>query len=302
MKSYVDLYIGHLAAEDKSPDTLAQYQGQLNRLEKWLKKNCNTDLSNEGIHAVTGIMLTEFYQTLHMRNFAVSTRNRYVIAIKEFFEFLMGIGAVSKNPSAVLHCIKEKETPDSIQPHMYDTEQIKALLNSILSGASYRNRERDVAMVAMILATGLRASELCSLNGSQLPDIRSGFVVCKRKGGNWKRVEVGNFALHHLETYLFIRGEPAADDPIFLSRNGHRMTRNALWKSFATKQLHADIPTGIHILRHTVLSAIDHDGGSALARDVGGHSSVAVTNRYVHTTQEERKQAINGTAFAELFS
>ena len=60
MKSYVDLYIGHLAAEDKSPDTLAQYQGQLNRLEKWLKKNCNTDLSNEGIHAVTGIMLTEF--------------------------------------------------------------------------------------------------------------------------------------------------------------------------------------------------------------------------------------------------
>ena len=54
------------------------------------------------------------------------------------------------------------------------------------------------------------------------------------------------------------------------------------------------------IFRHTLLTAIDHDGGSALARDVGGHKSVQITNQYMHPSMDERLEAVNATPYAAL--
>ena len=70
----------------------------------------------------------------------------------------------------------------------------------------------------------------------------------------------------------------------------------------ATRQKQAQLATGLHIFRHTVLSAVDHGGGSALARDVGGHKSVATTNRYVHTSKADRHNAVNSTPFGALLT
>jgi len=60
-----------------------------------------------------------------------------------------------------------------------------------------------------------------------------------------------------------------------------------------------NLKTGVHIFRHTLLTAIDQSGGSALARDIGGHTSVQVTNRYVHSSMEERLEALNSTVLAK---
>lgn len=302
MKNYVDLYIHHLAAEGKSPETLSQYKRQLEHLEAWLIECCGADFSSTHIRDVTGVMLTEYYQHLYERQLAVSTRNNYTVIIKEFFEFLEGVGAIAKSPAAVLRCVREKATPEDEQPHMYTQNDVQALLHSIATEKPRRNCLRDTAVVALIFATGLRASEVCNLNCSQMDEIRSGTLYCKRKGGDWKNVAVGSFAVGYIDRYLLSRGTPAADEPLFLSQKGRRLTRTALWKSLATKQRRADVSTGVHILRHTVLSAIDHDGGSALARDVGGHSSVVITNRYVHTSADERKHAVDHTPMARFMA
>ena len=71
-------------------------------------------------------------------------------------------------------------------------------------------------------------------------------------------------------------------------------------EALAAKQSRLDLQTGVHIFRHTLLTAIDHDGGSALARDVGGHKSVQITNQYMHPSMDERLEAVNATPYAAL--
>lgn len=76
------------------------------------------------------------------------------------------------------------------------------------------------------------------------------------------------------------------------------MDRKALWSALAAKQSRLELKTGVHIFRHTLLTAVDQNGGSALARDIGGHTSVHVTNRYMHSSMEERLDVLNSTELA----
>ncbi len=302
MNSLIDTYLNQITAEGGSPDTIAQYGGELRRFERWLQAEYALLLTSEQITQVNALMLTAYYQHLYKRELSVSTRNNYTIILKEFFEFLEKLAVIPENPSAVLHCIKEKQAQEKDEPSMYTESQIASLLDSIAGRKRRCNDLRDTAIVALILASGLRASEISNLDIAQMDEIRRGCVRCKRKGGNWKDVEIGAFAIPHIERYLLTRVKPCPEEPLFLSQKGNRLTRTAMWKSLAAKQKQADLATGVHIFRHTVLSAVDHDGGSALARDVGGHTSVAVTNRYVHTTPEERKEAVNNTPFARVLA
>ena len=105
--------------------------------------------------------------------------------------------------------------------------------------------------------------------------------------------------LCYLERYLLTRGSVDLTDPLFVSQKGNRLNRQALWESFHAKQSRAGLKSGIHILRHTLVSAVDHNGGSAIARDIAGHSSVQITDVYMHTNIEERKDALNNLPYLD---
>lgn len=109
MKSMIDLYIGQLAAEEKSLETLKQYGGVLRRFESWLASSHSCSISSDDISKITGVMLTEYYQYLFTRGLSIATRNNYVVIIRDFFEFLTQVNIIQTNPSAVLHCVKGKK-------------------------------------------------------------------------------------------------------------------------------------------------------------------------------------------------
>lgn len=111
---------------------------------------------------------------------------------------------------------------------------------------------------------------------------------------------MAEYALTHIERYLITRKKAELDAPLFLSTQGFRLTRTALWKSLAVKQRRIELATGVHIFRHTFLSSVDQLGGAAIARDLAGHSSITITDTYLHTSPEERKEAVKRTAFADL--
>ena len=71
-----------------------------------------------------------------------------------------------------------------------------------------------------------------------------------------------------------------------------------MWKSLA-KQQRLNLKTRVHIFHHTLLTAVEQAGGSDIARDVGSHSTMYVTDHYVHISMEERQQAVSETPFAE---
>ena len=212
---------------------------------------------------------------------------------------------MNEDASKVLRCVKDKKQRQKLanaQEKVYTSEQIAALLERMENGSDRLTDIRDLAIVALILGSGMRASEVCSLNICQMRDIQDGVVWCKRKGGETSEVNVASFVFPHIQRYLILRGRCAPDAPLFISQKGNRMTRNAMWKSFAAKQRELGLDTGIHRFRHTFLSDVDHhsNGSAALARDLGGHTSVAITNNYLHTTKEERQAAVNSMSYAGL--
>lgn len=304
MKSLIDLFINHLHAEEKAEKTLAQYQGVLERFERWLESTRGLTLSETDAASITALMLTEFYQYLFQQQFKTSTRNNYVIVLKEFFSFLTAMKAIPEDPSVMLHCIKEKKKPQDDDMAIYSAQDIEALLTSISEQAPRHNALRDTAIIALLLGSGLRAFELCSLNLSQLSEIQSGVVSVCRKGGNWAKVNVAAFVFPHVARYLLIRNPRNANEPMFLTQKGNRMTPNGLWKSLASKQRYAQLLTGVHRFRHTFLTDVDRNnsGNAAVSRDLAGHKSVSVTNTYLHTTADERQKVVNSMSYADLLS
>lgn len=307
MTSLIDRFMNQLTAEEKSPETLSHYREELTRFEEWLGEHYQLSLSEKHIPEVTAIMLSEYYQELYARGLSVPTRNNYVVILHRFFNYMAQLRVVKEDASKVLRCVKDKKHRQKLaeaQEKVYTTEQIASLLNRLENGSERLTDLRDLAIVALILGSGMRASEVCSLNVSHADAIQDGIIWCKRKGGQMAEINVAGFVYPYVQRYLFLRGRCAPDTPLFISQKGNRMTRNALWKSFSTKQRELGLDTGVHRFRHTFLSDIDHhsNGSAALARDLGGHSSVAVTNNYLHTTPAERRAAVNNMSYASVMA
>lgn len=302
MANLVDTFLNQLTAEEKRNKTREQYGGNLRRFERWLQETHFLSLTKDQIDSVTGLMLTEFYQHLHARNLKVSTRNAYAIALMEFFRFLQNAQVISDNPARVLHTVKEKKHADTDEHKQYTQTELESLLSAMEKGDLTRNALRDTAMIALALGSGLRAFELCSLNVFHLKAIQKGVIVVERKGGGWSEVNVADFVYPHVARYLLIRRNAQPDEPLFLSQKGNRMTPNSLWKTLAHKEKQLGLKTGVHIFRHTFLSDIEHDqrGGAAMARDLAGHKSIQITNNYLHTTPQDRQEAVNHMGYAHL--
>lgn len=303
MAQLVALFISHLSAEVKAETTTGHYAEVLYRFEGWLLQKHHLSLSNTDVQDINGLILVEYYQELHKRSLKTSTRNNYIVVLKKFFRFLIDTGVITDDPTRALHCVKEKRLSDDGDDKEYTPEQIKTLLELLAKPDVVRNNTRDTAIVALMLGSGLRASELCSLNVSDAVHIRNGQVSCKRKGKGCSKVEIAGFVWPYIDRYLWQRGKCAPDEPLFLSQKGNRMNRNSLWKSLHAKQQSIGIPSGIHRFRHTFTSDVDRNpiGGAAVSRDLAGHSSVAITNTYLHSNHKERQQVVNSMGYAELF-
>ena len=307
MPNLVDRFLDHLKAEEKSSETLAHYREELMRFEGWLGEHYQLSLQEKHVPEVTPVMLGEYYQDLFARGLSVPTRNNYVVILHRFFDHLTKMRVVNEDASKVLRCVKDKKQRQKLanaQEKVYTSEQIAALLERMENGSDRLTDIRDLAIAALILGSGMRASEVCSLDICQMREIQDGVVWCKRKGGETSEVNVASFVFPHIQRYLILRGRCAPDAPLFISQKGNRMTRNAMWKSFAAKQRELGLDTGIHRFRHTFLSDVDHhsNGSAALARDLGGHTSVAITNNYLHTTKEERQAAVNSMSYADMLA
>ena len=139
-----------------------------------------------------------------------------------------------------------------------------------------------MALVSLMLSTGLRISEVCGLNVSVVRDMESGKAQCLRKGGFWQPIKVSEDAVAHLKRYLGPR-IVNENEPLFLSNKLNRLTRNAAWKSLARVQRELELDTGTHILRHTAITIVAHETGSTTEAFLfAGHRNPATTARYIH--------------------
>lgn len=293
-------YASYYGATGVQPSTAAQCAEKLDRMFRTISQQYGVIFHDDHIEGLTPQVLTDFYISLADAGRTMTTRNNYVSFLNPFLLWAFKNELLPKDLSGVLstHKLPRRDMiPESdLKPKSLTDEQARQLLQT----RSWRkaNDVRDRAIIALFLYSGIRVSELCSLTLSSLLDQPEGLIYLKRKGGSWKHTEVGKQAMPYIEAYLATRTDLADHSrPLFLTSSGLPFDRKKIYKLLSYRQKTLGLPTGPHSLRHTFVTKAEHEAGSSLARDLANHSSLTITNRYTHTTPEERRAAVDSFVY-----
>lgn len=163
-----------------------------------------------------------------------------------------------------------------------------------------KNKERDLALIALLLASGVRLSEAVNLD---LKDVNLKMMVIEviRKGGKRDSVNVATFAKSYLESYLAIRQKrykaEKQDTAFFLTEYGgvlNRIDASSVEKMVAKYSQDFKIRVTPHKLRHTLATRLyDVTKSQVLVSHQLGHASTQVTDLYTHIVNDEQKDALD---------
>jgi integrase/recombinase XerD len=223
---------------------------------------------------------------------AVRSVVRRLTTLRNLFQFLLAEGKISKDPTELIPVPKQ---PQSL-PKYLNRNEIESLL-----GAPEPDKPmglRDRAMLELLYATGVRVSELCGL---QLSDLNRdmGLVRVTGKGNKQRMVPVGRAALSAIETYLdsgrsvLLKGKNSGF--LFIGSRGIPMTRKGFWKNVRSYGLKAAVKSKLtpHVLRHSFATHLLEGGADLRAvQTMLGHADIGTTQIYTHVMQSRLRQTI----------
>lgn len=280
------------SASGNMMDTTAQQCAEkLERIFNVLE-SFGVTVEDESVEGISGTVLQKWVNSMKADH-KISSINNYICIINPFLRWAFSMEYTDKDYSSVLHVMrlpKEDSIPEWERPKSkyYSKEQVDALLNS----SSGKNRVRDRAIIALLLGSGLRVTELCSLTIGEY-NRSHGSVYIKRKGNEWRHTEVADFVYDYVDAYLKTRPDANDDEPLFMTTHGQPCNRIQIYKCLSNKQKALDLAAGPHAIRHTFISEAEKVGGASVARDLANHKSLVVTNRYDHSSAEQRREAVN---------
>ncbi len=261
-------------------------------------------LNDESIDGLSGASLQRWFNA-YRKDRKETTVNNVVVTLNPFLRWAHtiypeGVGDFG-NILKTLRLPDYDKLPEDQRPKdkYYSDEQIAELLSIPKRKCDDSPlKKRDRAIIALYLASGLRASELCQLKIGSLTDHGHGYVYIRRKGGAWKTTEVAEFAYPYIETYLQTRKDRNdMNAALFVTTHGVPCNQNQLYKSMRHRQSKVtgaeSMQRGNHTFRHTFVSSVEKIGGGAVARDLANHKSLAITNRYDHSSADQRRMAVD---------
>ncbi|HKO25237.1 MAG TPA: site-specific tyrosine recombinase XerD [Chloroflexota bacterium] len=272
-------FIAYLRAERGfSPNTICAYQNDLAQLADFARAGpVELDLADRGT-------ILAFLLHLHEREYAPSTVARKVAAVKSFYHFLHRQGWIDVDPTASI----DSPHVSKYVPKAASVDEIDRLLAQL--DDSSPTTVRDKAMLELLYATGMRVTELVSLDLEHV-DFENNSVRCAGKGGRVREIPFHDGARDSLTRYIE-EGRPKLvgvhDSPaLFLNHHGERLTRQGFWliiKGYA-KQAGIEKITP-HTLRHSFATHLLNNGADLRAvQELLGHSCIATTQIYTHVTE-----------------
>lgn len=291
LKQSLNSFIHYLSVErGLSPNTLESYERDLTSYLDYLqKRNVRSLAQSDKMH------ITDYMLHLKREGKAPSTLARSMAAIRSFYRFLLMEKWIDRDPTAHMSVPK----PDKKLPKSLDVSEVERLLDA--PDASTPAGVRDKAMLETLYATGMRVSELVSLNVDHI-HLGMGFVRCYGKGGKERIVPIGRMAIESLDDYLgharskLLKG--ADDGALFVNHLGKRLTRQGFWKILKKYAKQAGIQKEItpHMLRHSFATHLLENGADLRAvQEMLGHADIATTQIYTHVAQTKMKQVYEQT-------
>jgi len=276
-------FLSYLLAErGLAKNTIEAYQRDNEYFCQFLKEKGVFTFSSVGVHD-----LLDFLAVLKEKKHAPSSLCRMLISIKVFFRFL-------KKEKIVAESIAEHfESPKLWQliPEVLSVEEVETLLNApdlhSLQGA------RDKAILEVLYASGLRVSEVCALN---LSDVDDACVRVKGKGGKERLVPIAAAAVKAIDHYLLEFRKNDKEEALFLTSTGKRIDRVLIWKQVKryAKQVGIQKEISPHTFRHSFATHLLENGADLrVIQEMLGHSHIATTDRYTHVSQSHLAQAFH---------
>jgi integrase/recombinase XerD len=292
VKEAVDNFLDYLAVEKGfSANTIAAYRNDLHQLASFIEEEAAKRGAIPPWAAFDRQAMMSYLLELKGRGYAAATVARKVAAVKSFFGFMVAEGIMKENPTEGVASSKVGKS----LPKPISIAQVHRLLEQPAKSAT-SEAKRDSAMLELLYASGMRVSELVSLNLADL-DTGGGYVRCFGKGHKERLIPIHDRAVKAVKDYLsevrprLVRGDEKA---VFLNRRGERLTRQGLWQILKGYAKAAELGTEItpHTLRHSF--ATHMLGGGADLRSVQellGHANISTTQVYTHLTTEHVRRA-----------
>jgi site-specific recombinase XerD len=279
LEFYFEKYKNYLSLEKgRSQGTIKEYLRKIKIFLNWLKQN--------NIKKINDDVIYNFRIFLNNKNLSLKTQSYYLIALRSFFKFLKKRNIKTYDPFKIeLPKISEREI------NILTDEELNRLLDS--PNLDNLKGLRDKALLETLFSSGLRVSELCSLNKDI--DLNKGEIVVKGKGNKFRIVFLSQKAKKAIKDYLDKRKD---DNPalfINLSKNKtfKRLTPRGVEKIIKFYAKKAGILKKItpHTLRHQFATDLLSSGADLRAIQLLlGHKNIQTTQVYTHLTNKELKQ------------
>lgn len=278
----IDVFLDSVWVESGlSENTLSSYASDLRFFVKWLKTKSLAEVKE---HDIILFLESRYKQGIGTRSSA-----RILSSLRRFFGYLFRENDISLDPTVLI------ETPriGRILPESLSESDIELLLDApeMTSPLGFR----DKVMLELLYATGLRVTELVSLQFEQV-NFRQGFVRVMGKGGKERLVPFGELAMDWMTQYIAgARLDILAErqcDYLFVTKRGSGMTRQAFWYIIKRYTQKANIQKHLspHTLRHAFAThLLNHGADLRVVQMLLGHSDLSTTQIYTYVAQERLK-------------
>lgn len=226
------------------------------------------------------------------KKMSLNTINSKLTSIKKFSDFLSDNGYMP-----YIKVVQKKGKTDSQVEVLEKNELYKYLRDTVSS-----ENKLHIAIVQLILNTGIRESELCNLEMDDITisDRKGTIIIRSGKGNKYRELPLNNEARNALADYIQ-NGRPDTDtNKVFIGQRG-AFNRNAIYKiinKIGQKSLGKNVCP--HMLRHQCFTAMakNPDVDLKTISELAGHSSVELTAKYyIHSSKEEKINAVESLSF-----
>jgi integrase/recombinase XerD len=282
LKSFLDF----LSVErGLSKNTVVSYQRDLKSYLGFLKLQKIDNFNN-----TTRTVIISYLLLLQRKGKASSSISRACAAIKSFYRFLALERKIQSDPTLNIESPKLEHR----LPRVLTVEEVETLLNQPNTSKSIGLR--DKAMMELLYASGMRVSELLSIDVEDI-NLDLGFLKCVGKGSKERILPVGSIAIKFIRKYFNeARNELIKTndiDILFVNNRGGKLTRQGFWKILNKYSRTAGINKHItpHTLRHSFATHLLENGADLrTVQEMLGHADISTTQIYTHLTKSRIKE------------
>lgn len=277
-REYITSYLQYLEYEKKlSKNSIKAYDNDLNKLLEF--KNNLLSINNKDIK--------EFIKKSN--NLSTKTLAHRLTVINSFYNYLLSENIISINPC---YSINMPKIPSKL-PEVLSEEEVDKLLDiNLVDKYSYRNK----AMLELLYATGMRASELTNLKLNNI-DLDSCIVRIMGKGSKERIVPINDTTIKYLNIYINNYRKEILNkkdsEYLFISNALKPITRQGLFKIIKKECIRAGIKKNVypHILRHSFAThLLNHGANIRIIQELLGHEDITTTEIYTHLSNETIKK------------